>query len=350
MTPVFFITGLQRSGTTLLSFMLSNHPAVFLDEYSLGFRIIQALKTNYSRVLPKHLDLTEEEIISQLVEHDYKGRLRQLIDVTKLEEVDSVRALITRSIQQKLQKEGRSYWGDKSPGLQHWLPELLLLMPQAKLIHIVRDGRATAASMRKRARKHLMWSAQRWVDGNLTALQHQYILGKEQMLVIRYEDLLTDPEGSMGRICTFLDLDFDPLVLDLSQHQRTGGDQSYVQDRLSSSKIDSYRKELSVNEIRQLERIQGPLLQKLGYELENAFRAKDFCSLSTGRRIWLNQWTNFKALFRRKDIRMENWQLVEVSIPFRKRLGYFLRMLARDVLSKQIFLTLFDRKTQQLPR
>ena len=350
MTPVFFITGLQRSGTTLLSFMLSNHPAVLLDEYSLGFRIIQALKTNYGRVLPKHLDLTEEEIIGRLVEHDYKGRLRQLIDVTKLEEVDSVRALITRSIQQKLQKEGRSHWGDKSPGLQHWLPELLLLIPKAKLIHIVRDGRATAASMRKRARKHLLWSAQRWVDGNLTALQHQFIIGKEQMLLLRYEDLLTDPEGSMRRICLFLDLDFDPCMLDLSQHRRTGGDQAYVSDQLSRAKIDRYREELSPDEIRQLERIQGPLLQKLGYELDNTFQATDFRPLSTGRRIWLSQWTNFKALFRRKDIRMENWQLVEVSVPFRKRLTYFLRMFAKDVFSKQVFLAFFDRKTQQLPR
>ena len=330
--------------------MLSNHPAVFLDEHSLGFRIIQALKTNYRRVIPKHLELSEKEIISRLVEHDYKGRLRELIDATKLEEVDNIRALIGRSLQQKLQQEKRRVWGDKSPGLQHWLPELLLLIPQAKLIHIVRDGRATAASMHKRARKHLLWSAQQWVDGNLTALQHQFILGKEQMMVLRYEDLLRDPEESMRRVCNFLGINFDPTVLDLSQHRRTGGDQSYVQVQLSSNKIDSYRKELSASQLQRLERIQGPLLQKLGYDLHQDHQPGDFRSLSTGRRIFLNQWTNFKAIFRRRDIRMENWQLVEVSVPFRKRLGYFLRMFAKDILSKPIYLAFFERKTQQLPR
>ena len=345
MTPVFFITGLQRSGTTLLSFMLSNHPAVFMDEYSLGFRIMQALNGNYRKVLPHYLDLSEKEIISRLVEHDYKGRLRQLIDLSLLKEGVSTQELINQSIQQKLKLEGRSVWGNKSPGLQHWLPQLLLLVPHTKLIHIVRDGRATAASMHKRARKNLEWSAQRWVDGNLTALHHQFILGEDKMLVLRYEDLLSEPESSIKRVCLFLGLEYDPVMLDLSQHQRTGGDQSYVQDKISSSKIDSYRKALTAEQMRKLERIQGPLLQKLGYSLYHDHQPGDFRPLSTGRQIFLNQWTNFKALFRRHDIRMEDWQLVEVAVPFHKRLWYFLRMLARDLLSKPVFQALFDRKS-----
>ncbi len=334
MTPIFFITGVQRSGTTLLSFILANHPDIYLGDFSLGFRFIHALKTNYELVLPRNLHRSPEEILSRLIAHDYKGRLNKLIPEEQIKKISSIQQLLDQSLNQKIKKTGSKYYGDKSPGLQAYLPELLMLIPKAKLIHIVRDGRATALSMKKRARKHLLWSAQHWVDSNLQALQHQLILGEEQMLIIQYEQLLRAPEKSIRKICSFLNLEFHAAMLDLSQHQLTGGQNAYVKDRITSSK---------------LEQNQGPLLQKLGYELYQKHRKEDFQPLSTGKKILLNQWTNFRAIFRRTDIRMENWQLVEVRVPFRKRLGYFLRILIYELLAKPIMFSLLYRKSKNLP-
>lgn len=347
--PPFFITGVQRSGTTLLSFLLGNHPDLYMNTYSIAFRLIHGLKTSYQYAHGTHLHLSDKDILKQLIEQDYKGRLAELLDVEHIDQYDSTQHLIQASIQKKLKEHHKHVWGDKSPGLQYYLQELLLLVPNAKILHIVRDGRATANSLHRRAHKNLRLSAQDWVDINLLALQHQQLLGKERFKIVRYEDILEKTEESMRDICTFLGLDFNPLVLDPSQHQKTKGDRAYVQKKLNTDVIHRYREQLKPMQISAIERIQGPLLLKLNYQLFETNNTSKFKKLSVFKQIWLNQSTNFLALFRRYETRMEEWQLVKSKIPFRKRLNFFLRSLIKDLASRPIFNHFFNSKLKKLP-
>lgn len=320
-----------------------------MDTYSIAFRLIHGLKTSYQYAHGSHLHLSDQEILKQLIEHDYKGRLAALLDVEHIDQYDSTQHLIQASIQQKLKEHNKQVWGDKSPGLQYYISELLLLVPNAKILHIVRDGRATANSLHRRAHKNLSLSAQDWVDINLLALQHQQLLGKARFKIVRYEDILENTEESMRDICTFLGLDFNPSVLDPSQHQKTEGDRAYVQKKLNTDAIFRYRTQLTPQQIKTIEQIQGPLLLQLNYQLFETSKTSTFKELSAFKQIWLNQSTNFLALFRSYETRMEEWQLVKTKIPFRKRLGFFLRAFVKDIAARPIFNHFFNSKLKKLP-
>lgn len=346
----FFITGAQRSGTTLLSFLLSNHSEIHIDDYSLAFRMISCLHTNFQFVLPEHLDLPQEEILERLIRNDYKGRLAKLIDYENIVPQESIQALLAHSIEQQLAKTGTKVWGNKAPGIQYYIPKLLLLHPNCKIIHLVRDGRAIAYSMQQRAHKNLRLSAQHWVDINVMAIQNEAILGKSRFKIVRYEDLIEQTEETLQSICEFLGISFEKNMLDLAQHERTTSDKSYVKQNLDTSKINYYQKMLSDKQIRQVERIQGHLLQRMGYPLLQQYEASDFKALSIWQQIGLNQRTNFLAVFRSHETRITDWEVQKVRIPLRKRIGYFLRMLAYDLLSLPIFRNFFAQKNRTLPQ
>jgi hypothetical protein len=320
-----------------------------MESYSIAYRLIHCLKTTYQYAHTDNLNVSNKAILKQLIQHDYKGRLASLLDVENIDQYDSTQHFIQASIQQKIQQDNKLCWGDKSPGLQHFLPELLLLVPDARILHIARDGRATASSLHRRAHKNIRLSAQAWVDGNLLALQHQQLMGKDRFKIVRYEDILEKPEESMRAICAFLELGFHPNVLDPSQHQSTSGDNAYVQQELNPATINTYQKHLSQRQIKAIEQIQGPLLEQLGYQLLQTHAPASFRYLSVWQRIWLNQSTNFKALFRRYEVRMDDWQLVKTKIPLRKRLSFFLRMLIADLAARPIFNHFFNRKLKKLP-
>ncbi len=345
--PTFFIVGVQRSGTTLLSFLLGNHPDVFVGKNSVTLRLLTCIK-NYHQTLPWRGTESKENLLAWLIRNDYRGRLAQLLDHENLAKYPNIRSLVMASLQQELEANGAKVWGDKAPNLQHFIPDLLQLLPQAKIVHVVRDGRAVAHSIRARAYGNLELSAQTWVDGNVVGIWNQGLLGKENYHLVHYEDLVREPEKTTRELCEFLNLPFRPEMLDLSQNELTGGDSSYVGKAFDPSKINRYRELLTDKEVRMIERIQGPTLRELGYDLLQTHREKDFRQLRVRRRIWLNQKNNLRLLFKRKRHRMENWQEQEVNEPLGKRLRQWIRLLSLDLISRDIYFSLFrDKKIKK---
>ena len=336
---IFFIVGVQRSGTTLLQKLLSKHPEVLMQKRSIAFRIITCFKNLYD-LLPFNVQHNEKEILQWLVENDEKGRLAELIDFQNIGQYENIRAWIKQSIFKKLAQNGKKVWGDKSPNLQHYINDLMLLIPEAKILHIVRDGRANAYSMSSRSYKNLALSAQQWVDGNIFGLVNQNILGSENYKMLPYEKLLIDPQKELRSVCDFLEIPFSEAMLDLSDDQRAE-EKRYVKSFFDTSKIDTWKKKISPKEIKQVESIQGPLLEKLGYQL--TIHPNNFKILSLRKRIFLNQKDNLKLLFKRKRTGMRDQQLVELNLSFKNRLYTFLTVLARDFLSLPIFKSLFSR-------
>lgn len=335
----FFIAGVQRSGTTLLSVLLDNHPMVDLDGFSKAFRLITCFK-NYEKVLPLNLQHAEAEILKWKIKTDYKGRLAAFLDYENLDKYADFRAMIQASITTHLAKNGKQVWGDKSPNLQYYVMEILHLIPSAKIIHIVRDGRATAYSNSTRAHQDILLAAQAWVKGNVVALSNQQLVGKDQYLIVKYEDLLAFPEKTMREVCQFLELPFDEKMLDLTN----GNDEkNYVKSTFDTSKIHQFKKQISPKNIRKIESIQSPLLQKMGYELifpETLNQAKP---LSLYQQIFLRQKDNVKMLFRSKRMGMVDRKNVEISISWRNRLSKFLMNFGKDFFPKEVYQRLWEK-------
>ena len=145
----FFIAGTQRSGTTLLSVVLGRHPEIDIDGNALAFRLTSVAKL-HQEILPYNVEHSWPELQGWLIQQDFKGRMAELFDGIDLEQHGCMQSAIHAAMQKRLQQNGKSVFGDKVPDMEHFIPELLMLVPQAKIIHMVRDGRASAASKAKR--------------------------------------------------------------------------------------------------------------------------------------------------------------------------------------------------------
>lgn len=335
-----FIVGAQRSGTTLLSVMLEQHPEILMEKNAVSFRLISVFN-NAAEILPHNLQVDRNDFYHWLIKNDYKGRLASLLDLDNLASYDSMKGLIAGSIKRKLEAEQKTYWADKAPNLQLYIPELLLLIPEAKIVHIIRDGRANAFSIAQRSYQHLQWSAQHWVEMNIPGLINQDLLGKDRYHLLKYEDLLLEPEATLSQLCTFLDLPYSGEMLQWNRGA-LAEEKRYVKSSLDTGKIDRYLSQLTAQNLRQVERIQGPLLKKLGYSLHSQPQP-EFQALSLWRKIYYHQLSNFKLLFRSRQKGMQNRKNVEIKLPFRNRAYTFLLKLGQDLLARPIVRTIFRR-------
>ena len=111
---------------------------------------------------------------------------------------------------------GKARWGDKRPLYFQEVDVLLRLFPDAQIVHIVRDGRANVASL-----KRMPWwpydsigSMATWSQAEYCARRDRRRLPADAFHVMRYESLVADPRRSCGELCDFLDEDFDEAMLE----------------------------------------------------------------------------------------------------------------------------------------
>lgn len=336
----FFIVGLQRSGTTMLSVLLQNHPDILMEEQAIGFRIVTSIE-NASRLWPHNLTVSNDDFYKWLIRSDGNGRLGELIEVKKSDKFISLKDDFQSSIERKMKFHNCSHWGDKSPNLQFYTSYILQILPHSKFIHIVRDGRANAYSMHKRTPMHLKLAASNWLEGNIRGLVNQSVLGKHQYLIVHYEKLLRSPNVVLDEICQFLKIPFDNQLLDLSTD--FSEDKSYVKSTFDTSKIDQWKGQLTSKQIKTVEKIQGPLLQKLGYELINSKVLINYKPPSLRSTLWVSFTDNFRLLFISGKKTMKQKEIVDIKIPIKVRLYTFASRMVKRFFHKDIFVHYFNR-------
>ncbi len=186
------------------------------------------------------------------------------------------------------EREGKPRWGDKTPGYATKMRRIWRALPEARFVHMIRDGRDVAVSLeRRKSGLSTKEVANRWshrirkTRGLATILPHY--------LEVRYEDLVTDPDGVLGKVCAFIDLDFDAAMLTYYQRSEErlrelerplraeeGKRGLTAETRLQAhaltaepprpDRVGTWREELSPEKIAIFERRAGKLLDELGYD------------------------------------------------------------------------------------
>jgi hypothetical protein len=110
------------------------------------------------------------------------------------------------------QRFGKPRWGDKTPRYSLILASIESLLPEARFIHVIRDGRDVALSLRETwfAPAHDMPTlAQYWK----TQVEHARKLGarRHYYLEVRYEALVHQTRETLKQICCFIDLPFEEV-------------------------------------------------------------------------------------------------------------------------------------------
>jgi hypothetical protein len=210
------VLGVSRSGTTLLKEMLDSHSELAIPTESY---FIPQLWHRHSRRFYVDAFLDDLTRLARVREWGVTPE-----DVHKrLPHMPTLAVAIQAIYRSYSDSQGKSRFGDKTPAYMQSLRLLERTFPGAQYVHLVRDGRDAALSfmeMRRRPRfnlarpRNIVAFASQWrleVEG---AAELGRRVGGSRYLELRYEDLVLEPEMELRRVCDFLDLDFEPGMLE----------------------------------------------------------------------------------------------------------------------------------------
>jgi len=138
-----------------------------------------------------------------------------------------------------------------------------------KLIYLVRDGRAVAASAMRRLNRDMTTAARSWANANKRSMLAQRGIPADRIFRLKYETMCTEPETTLRKICTFLDVDFDPQMLVLRKpesHNIGGNPMRFRQDESQIVLDERWHEQLTVQDIADFEQVAGECNRQLGYK------------------------------------------------------------------------------------
>lgn len=287
-----FICGFAKSGTTLVPSLLEGHPdlCVFPEETAVFKHAFAREKISNANKL--HLMMTETRISwmarPYAIEEDFVGnsdysafdfeRFRKEAGASFEASDGSIKALldaIMGAFAEVTGQSGRRYWVEKSPGTESELSSIFSWYPDARALYVVRDPRDTYVSYaRKRADISAPITAERfvphWARSVATWKRHE---SDPRTMMIRYEDLLREPRATLERVCRWLHIDFDEVLLRPTKFGVPWVGNSYHGDRfeqISTAPIGRWKDNLSADELAVIEGFLGKEMQILGYERARA--------------------------------------------------------------------------------
>jgi hypothetical protein len=325
--PIFFVTGAGKSGTTWFRRMLDHHPEILCrgEGWFFGRNVRweerKHVKTDAEgRMMPYatlYNALAEDEYLRMWLERTPWTRdgdvEEHLADLTR----EAVRLFLTK----KLSRSAKRVVGDKSPLLSAGVVgEIGAIMPEAKVIHVIRDGRDRAVSW-----MHHIWNRQLPTEegGNLepeerdkrdryreapeaflasgesiftkkrirtasltwalnvgsARRQGLRLLGNGRYAEVRYEDLLERPEQELRRIFRFLGVSAGKRVVKRSVmaegfERRSGGRERGEEDSTSARRkgvAGDWKNVFTERDKAIFKEVAGELLIELGYEKDNSW-------------------------------------------------------------------------------
>jgi hypothetical protein len=260
--PIMVI-GSGRSGTTLLRLMLSAHPRIYLT-HEASFYLWETTYTRwvarceylqyFARTFSfRWLGLDPADVFAGLPDRLPKKRLGEAY---------------TAVMRAKAARYGKVRWGDKTPMHAFYLDRVFRDYPDARVIRIVRDPRATVQSMMRMP----------WASGTVGVNAHyceterkKVRRYRDRILTIRLEDLLAEARPTMARVLDFVGEPWDDAVLDHPNHRTDPDDMPPVPWFESAGHARREREaswpDLSPCQVRMIERKNRRTMEELGYAM-----------------------------------------------------------------------------------
>lgn len=276
-TPVFVI-GSGRSGTTLLYHMVltSGDFPMYMAESKIlecpGHYGPLTSERNRAQFLEDFVSsrqfarsgLDEEEFIAEAHSRcrDYVEFLRFFMDSMALD-------------------QGKARWVEKTPLHAYHVDRLARRFPSSKFVHIVRDGRDVALSLRSLGwtpecfgdgRLQLVAAAEQWEDV-VTAAHEAGTSLDGRYLVVSFESLLGDTEAELARLAEFCETSLSLDRIRQAEFGSLGKANTAFEDRgdaASPRPVERWKRQMTEEEIAVLAATIGPTLRKFGYDLTGA--------------------------------------------------------------------------------
>lgn len=246
-----FIIGTGRCGTTMLAQMLNTHSEVCIPhEIQILFEYSNNGKRLYETFEDKqNLQFKSEDFITLISErcphnfHNYFNYKNYLESLTY--PIISLNSFINKFYFEIAKSRNKKIFFEQTPWYGQRVDILNDLFPNAKYIHMIRDGRDVAISFAKTPWWHndIELNLARWhYEINAIIDSCKKTLNPEQVLQVRYEDLVKNPEIWLREICYFLSIDFEmnmlkpELYTDYTQYNKN------YNPNISSDSLNNWRK------------------------------------------------------------------------------------------------------------
>lgn len=262
------IVGAPKSGTTWLQIMIGAHPLVCTT----------VELTLYSRYTAPWIKAWNQEAANIS-----EGRWHQGLPFlwTQDEFYGFLREFLGKVYERVLTiKPQATHVLDKHPGYSAYVEDIKGLVPNARFIHMIRDGRDVAVSMIA-AKAQIGYGARTIEEGAAAWRYHveqarkarQY---RDQYLEVRYEDLSTAGVDTLKSVFDFCGLQSSveeiASIVEVHQFERMKARRQHANSRAQTheafyrkGKVGSWQEELGPIERYAFDRIAGNLLLELGY-------------------------------------------------------------------------------------
>jgi ornithine cyclodeaminase len=274
---IVIICGCGRSGTTLLRVILDTHSQIAAGPESLLFL---PLKESIKE-LSKKFGLNEEQLQKT---HDSCKTRSEFIDVFKNLYLSQVK---------------KSIWADKTSRNVHRLGYIFEHFPNAKIIHVIRDGRDVITSLKTHRKRRVsdgkllptgyVMPLQDCIDRWLLAMKDaSSFRGNTNYMEVKYEDIVLNTTHILEKICSFIGIKFEAKMLyyyevdSLSRDPLNFPQNVEATRPISSQSIGRWKKDLDEVEIKQIVNQIAQQMECLGYSINSSefnIERKNFISI-----------------------------------------------------------------------
>lgn len=312
MKPPVFVLGAPRSGTTLLYHMLLS---------SGQFAIYMAETHVFNLVGPRFGDLSYEAKRQKLLhvwlrsfQFKRSGLDPEPFASRIMKDCRSEGEFLRIFMEQIAEQQALDRWAECTPEHLLYLRQIKQALPDAKIIHIIRDGRDVALSETRQGWvRPLPWDRAHQLS--VSGLYWEWIVrkGREDgrriapdYMEVRFEELVGNPRAVVARVSSFIGqcLDYGSM-LDNAVGSLKRPNTSFANDSENKrfNPLGRWKSALAGAELRALESSIGSLLVELGYPLacENdkdstrgnftAMRLRAFYPVYFGSKLWLKSRT-----------------------------------------------------------
>ncbi len=263
------IGGCGRSGTTLLGSMIGSHSRCICPPES-------HFKTSPFRLGMWRENQIDPEAAWAYIQIHWRFKIWQLDVKPQAAPKSSYIDLLHWLVEQYAAAHGLTgdTWVDHTPENINYAPTLLHTFPQAKVVHIIRDGRAVANSIMPLdwGPNTIIEAAEWWKEIVQAGLALENTALADRIIRVKYEDLVFEPETTITQLCAKLRLDYEPLMLTASGFHPPGyttGQHKMIGKRPDPNRAHRWEEALTSRQIEMFEHIAGDLLKELEYPLRH---------------------------------------------------------------------------------
>ena len=296
-----FFVSCGRSGSTLIRSMFDSHPEIaipgesyFISKLLPRRKIYEADGFNTARFLDDVVGLswTKRDDVPTWIEAwgmDPEALRQNVLEAHPRTYPDAIRAVY----QSYANWQGKRLYGDKTPAYIKDMGQIAKLLPEARFVHLVRDGRNVALAFLDAP--FGPWTieeiALHWRSRVLAGRETGARLGPSRYMEVRYEDLVERPEENLAKICDWIGVSFSIEMLDHRasarniSHQFEHAHQSVLQPVKKG--VRDWRSKMDRATLGRFELIAGGVLDDFGYERSEMNPGPGKRLISASRRTYL---------------------------------------------------------------